>query len=80
MAADQQKEEVIPIAFTQGVTGEQENKAANDDGYKSENQMPWPHTPLPGFRILNQPAIEQANTNGQNLGNRHDDLINAPIC
>ena len=39
--------------------------------------MPRAHTSLFGFRVLNQPAIEQTYTHCQNLCHCHDNLIPA---
>ena len=77
MIADHEEEEIEPVDIAHVVAGEQEDQAANDDGYKTEDQMPGAHPALPGFRFLDQPTVQQAHTDTQNLGGRHDDLIPA---
>lgn len=78
MVANQQEEEIIPIAVAQPVLpGELENQRANGNRCKAENQIPGPHTSLPGGGVLHQPAIEQTSAHGKQLCNGHNHLIPA---
>lgn len=52
VVANQQDEEVYPIIFTQGAAWEKKNQSTDNDGAKSENQMPGAHTALAGLCVL----------------------------
>ena len=78
VVANQQEEEIIPIAVAQPILpGELENQRANGNRCKAENQIPGPHTSLPGGGVLHQPAIEQTSAHGKQLCNGHNHLIPA---
>ena len=75
--ADQQEEEIIPVALSQGVAWEQENQRPDDNGDKSEDQVPGSHAALPAFGILDEPAVQQAHAHAQDLGDGHHHLVAA---
>ena len=77
MIADQEEEEIVPVAFSHAVAREQENQAADDNRKKAKDQIPRPHFSLPGFGVLNKPSVEQACAHGKNFCHSHDDLIYA---
>ena len=43
----------------------QEHQHTREDGHKSENQIPGPHTPLAGFGVLHQISRDQSHRHGQ---------------
>ena len=75
MIGDQQKEEIIPIAFAERRTGKQKNRAADNNRNESENQMPGAHTTLSGLCMLHQPAVQQPEEHSENFCDGHHDFV-----
>ena len=75
VVCNQQEEEIIPVVIAQRITREPENQHTDDNGHKTEDQVPWTHTTLAGFCVLHQPAIDNSHNHRQQLCYRHDDLI-----
>ena len=62
MIADQQKKEVVPVALSQSVAGEEENRCPNGDGNEAENQIPRTEASLTGAGVrISQPLSSPMN-------------------